>query len=162
MVRELIPQIPDAKAKDAIKLDAETVGGVKAHKVIAYNLDDEGKRIFGSDATALFAFPPDAFVVAFGADAGGVLKEVLAATGRTGGPFSGEASVGRLASLGKNTADVNKKVATDVFGRDTQADVVRLTVEGGPALRVRAAAKGKLLRFGVKLDEASKATSSPP
>jgi hypothetical protein len=162
LVRELIPQIPDPRAKDAIKLDAETVAGVKAHKVMPYNLDDDAKRVFGPGATALIAFPPDAVVVAFGADAGGMLKQLLAAKGRVGGPFTGEAAVGRLALVGKNSADVSKKVAAEVFGQDLQADLVRFTVEGGAALQLRAAAKGKLFRFGVKLDEASKASSSPP
>ncbi|HEY1377360.1 MAG TPA: hypothetical protein VGF55_11230, partial [Gemmataceae bacterium] len=160
LARDLVPQIPDAKAKEAIKLDAETVNGVKVHKVVPTDLDAEAKRIFGPDSTALIAFPQDAVVAAFGADPGGVLRQVLAGTGHAGGPFRGEASVSKLAGLDKDHPAAARKAAQEAFGSPPRGDVIRVTVEGGPALKVRASMKGQVIKFGAKMDEATKGGKS--
>lgn len=163
LVRELVPQIPDPKAKDAIKLDADTVGGVKAHKVVPPQLDEGAKRTFGPEATGLVAFPKDAVVVAFGADPAALLKQFLAAPGRTGGPlFSEEVSVAKVAGIGQEDRPMFKKVADEAFGSDPKSAMVKFTVEGGAALRARLSAKGTLIKFGVKLEAARKGQSSTP
>jgi hypothetical protein len=156
LVRDLVPIIPDPKAKEAIALDAETLDGVKVHKITAYDLDAEGKRLFGDNATARFAFPADAVVVAFGADAAHVLKQILGATGKRGGPFRLEAVLSRLVGLDKDNGPRAKKAAATAFSAMPGSDVFRFTIDGGPALRVRASMKGQVVTFGVKMDEAAK------
>jgi len=159
LARDLVPQIPDTKAREAIKLDAETVNGVKVHKAAPHDLDAEAKRIFGPDATILIAFPQDAVVATFGADAGGILRQVLGGTGKAGGPFHGEASVSKLAGLDKEHPAAARKAAEEAFGSPPRGDVIRVTVEGGPALKVRASMKGQVIKFGAKMEEASKGKS---
>ncbi|HEX4588708.1 MAG TPA: hypothetical protein VH120_02185 [Gemmataceae bacterium] len=156
LVRDLIKIAPDPKAQEAIKFDAETVGEVKVHRVDPPELDAEAKRIFGGDAVAFFAFPTNAQVAAFGADAAQALRQVLAATGKPGGPFRAEGSVGRLAGLDKDAGAAAKKAAGEAFGSDHQSDIVRISVSGGELLRLRASMKTQVIKFGVKMDEAKK------
>jgi hypothetical protein len=162
LVRELVPQIPDQKAKDAIKLDAETVGGEKVHKIVPPELDEGGKRVFGTAATGLVAFPKDAIVVAFGEDPAGLLKQFLTAPARSGGPLVlEEVSIAKVAGIGQEDRPMFKKAAEEAFGSDAKSAVVKFTVAGGTALRVKASAKGTVIKFGVKLEEAKKAGTAP-
>jgi hypothetical protein len=160
-VKELVPEIPDAKAKAAITLDAETIGGTKVHKIVPPEEDPETRFIFGEKATVLVAFPKDAALIVFGADAADTMKKVLGVGGKSGGPFAAEGALSRLVELDPRNGPTAKKVAAEVFGSDPQGDVIRVSVEGGPALRVRASTKGLIIKFGVKLDEANKGKSSP-
>ena len=98
---------------------------------------------------------------AFGADAPGVLQQVLGAAGKSGGPFAAEVSIARFAPLDKDKGPAAKKVAAEVFGSDPHGDEIRVTVEGGPALRVRASMKGLVVKFGVKMNEAAMGRAEP-
>jgi hypothetical protein len=160
LVRDLVPIIPDPKAKDAIAFDAETIGDVKVHKVTPYDLDAEGTRLFGTSATARVAFPTDAVVIAFGADSANVLKQILASTGKPAGPFRGEASIARVVGLNKGTDQKQaKQAAAAAFAGKPHADLIQFTIDGGPALRVRASMKAQVVTFGAKMDEAAKGKS---
>jgi hypothetical protein len=156
LARDLTPMIPDPKAKEAIAFDAETIGDVKVHKITAYDLDAEGTRMFGPNATARIAFPGDAVMVAFGADTADVIKQMVAATGKPGGPFRVEASVSRAIGLDKDDGARGKKAAAAAFAGNPTADMIRFSIDGGPALRLRASMKGQFITFGVKMDEAAK------
>ncbi len=159
LARELVPMIPDSKARDAVALDAETVDGVKVHKVTPYDLDAEGKRIFGDNATVRFAFPKDALIITFGADGADVLKQILSSTGKRSGPFRLDASVSRAVGLDKDNGPRGQKAAAEAFASKPGSDLLRFTVDGGPALRLRASMKGQVITFGVKMDSA--ASSNP-
>jgi hypothetical protein len=156
LIRDLVKIAPDPKAKEAIRFDAESVGDVKVHKIVPPERDAEMKRVFGDDAIGLFAFPPDAEVAAFGADAAEVLRQILATTAKPGSPFRAEGSVGRLAQLDQHDGPRAQKAAAAAFGGDAKADVIQLAVEGGPSLRVRAWMKTSLVKFAAKMDEAKK------
>jgi hypothetical protein len=160
-VKELVPEIPDAKAKSAITLDAETIRGTKVHKVVPPDEDAEAKRIFGEKSPVMVAFPTDAVVVTFGADAAGVMKTLLEGSGTAGGPFKAEGSLSQLVGLEPMNGASAKKVAADVFGADPKGDLIRVSVEGGPALRFQASMKCLVIKFGVKMDEAAKGRASP-
>jgi hypothetical protein len=156
LARDLAPMIPDPKAKEAIAFDAETIGDVKVHKITAYDLDAEGTRVFGSNATARIAFPDDAVIAAFGADAGDVIKQIVGSTAKPGGPLRFEASLSRAVGLDKDNGPRAKKAAAAAFAANPKADMIRFTIDGGPALRLRASMKGQVITFGVKMDEAAK------
>jgi hypothetical protein len=157
LVRDLVPIIPDPKAKEAIAFDAETSGDVKVHKVTPYDLDAEGTRLFGTSATARVAFPTDAVVIAFGVDSANVLKQILGSAGKPGGPFRAEASIARVVGLNKGADQKQaKQAAAAAFAGKPHADLIQFTIDGGPALRVRASMKAQVVTFGAKMDEAAK------
>jgi hypothetical protein len=156
LVRDLINVVPDPKAKEAIHLDAETIGDVKVHKIVPPEIDPETKRVFGGDATAVFAFPADAQVAAFGSDASKVLRKIIASPGQAGEPFRAEGSIARLSALDKNAGDTAKKAADVAFGSDKSADVVHVTLSGGQSLRLQASVKTQVVKFIAKMDEAKK------
>jgi hypothetical protein len=153
-VRELVAQIPDPKAKAAVTLDAETVGGTKAHRFIPYDMDADGRRVFGDQAKLLFAFPPDAVVVAFGADPAVALGHLIESSGKAGGPLRAEASIAKLAAMDPNNGTAAKTAAAAAFGGDKNAEMVRFSVEGGQALRLRLWLKAKYVTFATKMEEA--------
>jgi hypothetical protein len=159
MLRDLAPMIPDPKAKEAIRFDAETIDGVKIHQIKPYDLDAEARRIFGDAPTALVAFPADAQVAAFGPEAGEALKRILASRGKTAGPFHVEGSIRRLAALDKDKGMQAKQIAHTAFGPDPKTDIFSASIDGGAALKVRASIKTHVIKFGVKMDEAGKSNN---
>src|ERR687883_299201 len=57
------------KDRDRVKLDAEKVNGVSAHRLdISKDMDPQGRKMFGENATALVAFPSQAAGFAIGAE----------------------------------------------------------------------------------------------
>ncbi len=62
----------------------------------------------------------------------------------------------KLAGLNKEHPAAARKAAEEAFGSPPHGDVIRVTIEGGPALRVRASMKGQVIKFAAKMDEAAK------
>ncbi len=155
MIKEdVIPQMPE-KERGRIKLDAEKVGGVSAHRVdVSKDMDAQGRKMFGENASMLVAFPKEAAVFALGADPAAALRAVAESReGRSAPPFVIEASIARVAPLDKDKGEVAAKAAQEVFGANPRgADQVRVSLEGGPALRLRASFKGKIITFGSKME----------
>jgi hypothetical protein len=156
LAKELAPMLPE-KARPAIQFDAETINGTKVHAVKPPEgeVPSDARRVFGDTPSALIAFPPGAVVFTVGADPSGVIKSLLESRSpRPAPPFTLEAAIGRLAPLDKNSGPVAKQVADEVFGQGRQGqDLVRITVEGGSSLKVRATMKAQLIRYGVKVKE---------
>jgi hypothetical protein len=156
LAKELAPMLPE-KARPALQFDAETISGMKVHAVKppAGEVPPDARRVFGDSPSALIAFPPDAVVFTVGTDPSGVIKSLLESRSpRPAPPFALQAAVGRLAPLDKNSGPVAKQVADEVFGQGRQGqDLVRITVEGGASLKVRATMKAQLIRYGVKVKE---------
>jgi hypothetical protein len=156
LARDLVKMIPDQQGRDAFHFDAETINEVKAHRIVPPEIDANAKRLFGDTATALFAFPGDAEVAAFGADPAGALRSILTAKSATGGPFRAVGHIVRLAGLDDQDPKRARELAATAYGSQPEADLVRITLDGGSALRVRASLKGHLITFGRKMDEAKK------
>jgi hypothetical protein len=162
LFKELVPQIPDEKARALVKVDADTIAGVKVHKIDIPDDDSKGRYMFGPGASALLAFPKDAaIVVVGGANASESLKKLLSAAAGAVGPFKAEGAVSRLVALDQDNGVATQKVAASVFGSPPKGDVIRFSIDGGDALQVRASMKGMFIKFGVKLDEANKGGKSP-
>jgi hypothetical protein len=159
LVRDLVNIVPDEKVKDAFHFDAETIDDVKAHRIVPTEIDSGGKRIFGENATALVAFPSDGEVAAFGADSAGALRNILTAKAGQGGPFRAEGSVMKLAGLDDQDPKRCREIAATSYGSQPDADLVRVSLDGGSALRLRASMKGQFITFGRKLDEVKKGNS---
>ena len=144
---------PDARA--AITLDAEKVGSVNIHRfdIPAEKIEPEFKRVFG-DGPAYLAIRKDAVLLAVGDKALDNLKDVLAREPKTGKLMHLDLSVARLVPLDRKETAV--AVAKKVFGKDTNDDRVRVSLEGGKTLELRLSAKAKMLEFGILVDEAKK------
>ncbi len=140
----LLPLVPDAE-RDKIKLDAETAGGIKIHRIDAQShFDEKARKIFG-DHPVYVAFRNDAAFVAVGDGGLVALKTALASTPTARPPLTLEVNPARLAPLIAQT-DAQKDIVRKVFppGED---GTVRLSVEGGNALRARFSARFSALQF---------------
>jgi hypothetical protein len=144
-----------------IKLDADQAGSVKIHRIDAQkDYDEQGRRAFGDNPIYL-AIGPDAAFLVFGADGVETIKKALAAPPQAAQPLQLDVSLGRLAPAiainRKDTKGEVAKAAQDAFGRDRDADRVRLVVEGGKTLRLRFSMKTPVLKFISELDKAEQA-----
>jgi hypothetical protein len=134
--------------QDNIILDVMTVDGIKVHQIRLPKLPEPVGAIFGNDVEAnavYIAFRPDAVVAAYGTGVGAALAEGL--TGKAG-PVQAlvvEASAKRLVPLvTKIDAEAGKKFRTFMGKEIDQFRLFDLTIEGGPALRVRYGGNGML------------------
>src|SRR5262249_40999731 len=153
-LRENLP--PQDRAK--VKVDAETAGAVKIHRLdVQDQFDEQGKKFFGANPLYL-AFRSDALFVAGGDGGLSLLKEGI--SGRPGSvpPFKFDMALSRLAPLMAQgqKADV-PAVAQKAFGGVGQGnDTIRLTKEGGQTVTVRFVMKADVIKFFSLLDKANK------
>jgi hypothetical protein len=131
--------------RDVIKLDVDTVGGAKIHRVDAQkNFDEKARKAFG-DNPVYVAFRPDAVFLAVGEDGLEAIKEAVAARPQAGRPLTLELSVARLAkTLARTPAD--REAADKAFAGGREG-AVRLTLAGGAALALHFRADLSVIRF---------------
>jgi hypothetical protein len=153
-VRDLVKGLPQG---DRVQLDADKANGVPIHRVdVRKDLDARAKKAFG-DGPAYVAFRADAVMVALGDNALATLKEALAAQPKPGPQASFEVRLARLAPAialdrGDDRGTV-AKAAREAFpsgGRDR----LRITLEGGPSLKVRFDMNAAVLKFVGVLEKA--------
>jgi hypothetical protein len=143
-LRELLKDVPPAE-RALIKLDAETLGGVKIHRIDAQRkFDAQARNLFG-DNPIFVAFRPDAVLVTVGENGQQAIKEAVAAEAKAAVPLQLHFAVARLAPAFAKTQE-QKDVVSKVFGSGDPGNV-RVTLEGGSALRLRFAADLSILRF---------------
>jgi hypothetical protein len=148
-VRELAEQtlkeIPPAEAAK-IKLDAETVAGVKIHRIDAQeNYDAKAKEVFG-DNPLYVAFRSDAVFIAVGEDALTPLKKAVADQQAEVAPvFLFEVSLVRLAPLmAKKEAEAK---ALQELLKSEEDGTIRFTVTGGAALQAQLTTRLSVVRL---------------
>jgi len=155
---DVLPTIPDDKRK-IITLDAKTIGGTKVHRVVPPNkeaISENEKRIYGDSPSALVAFPDNRIVVGFGADAEGAINTLLdSKSPKAAPPVSASVSIMKLAPLmDPKRAEAFEKAAKDTFGNaPSGSDLISLTVQGGPSLKVKWSAKAMGITFFTKVQE---------
>jgi hypothetical protein len=146
--RDMVKKLPEAyQAK--IKLDAETAGGVKIHRLDAELMNSKEEkenknrqRAFG-DKPLYVAFADDAAFGAMGEHGLSEIKQALAAKPQASPPFHIAVSLprfGELAADNPQTAEFMKK-----FGD------VGFTLEGGSSLKVRIQGVGTAAMAGMFL-----------
>ena len=155
-VRDLVKIIPP-RDRERIKLDADTAGSVKVHRVEAQASYNEDARKTVGDNPLYLAFRSDLFLAAVGPDGLKALQDAAAVQAKAGPIAQVEVAFGRLApamaALSKNLGDPNamafvQKAAKDAFGSGgSQDDQYRLTLEGGNTLRIRQTVKAPVLKF---------------
>jgi hypothetical protein len=157
VLRDLRQQIPPAD-RNKIKVDAETAGAVKIHRLdVQEQFDENGKKVLGANPFYL-AFRSDALFVAGGEGGLSLLKEGLAGKPGSLPPSKIEVSMSRLAPLMAldQKADV-PAIAQKAFGGIGQGnDKIQLTKEGGQTVKVRFAMKADVIKFFSLLDKANK------
>jgi hypothetical protein len=154
-LREAIKDIP-AKERDQIKLDAESQGNVKIHRVDAHkDFDAEAKRLFGENPIYV-AIREDAALIGVGAEGLGALKEAISAAPKAAPPVLVEVSLAHLATAMAKDQKHAPAAAQKAF-TEKDSDKITLTVSGGKALKVRFAMKSAVIKFIHLMEEGSKA-----
>jgi hypothetical protein len=159
-VRQLVESQPEDKRK-IVHFDAAKVGEVSVHRVdVSGILDADGKKAFGADAQAYFAFRPDAVVFAMGHDALGAMKEAVAAAPRAAPSFLLDLAMARLAPLMEKEHPEAIKSAAEAF-KEKGTDRIHVVAQGGKALQVSLRLSPEVLNFMHLLDEAKKGKEKP-
>jgi hypothetical protein len=154
-LKGLVKDLP-AEARDRIKIDADKVGTVNVHRLeVADQLDKEAKQLFGANPVYL-AFRDDAVFVTAGDQGQSLLKEALAREPRVAKLVDVEMSMARLVPLMAQDNPAAPKAAKEAFGTDKGGDRIRLTLEGGDALKLRLGVKAPLVKFFAQIEEAKK------
>jgi hypothetical protein len=157
VLRELRTQMPQPE-REKFKLDAETAGSVKIHRLdVQEQFDDKAKKLFGSNPFYV-AFRNDALVVAGGDGGLTALKDALAAKPGVVPPFSMDVSIARLAPLigEKEKADMNAIAQKAFGGTGKDNDKIQFVVEGGKTAKLRFTMKADVIKFFSLLDKANK------
>jgi hypothetical protein len=159
-VRDLVASLPEAE-RSKVALDAETVDGVKVHRIDAQkDFDAKAKRALGDNPFYL-AIRDDAAIVAGGRDGLAALKDVLSARPAAAPPFVLELSLARIAlAAARDRGDESaiKAVEEAVAKIGKGKDQVRITVEGGKALTARATASGDAIKLIILMGDKAKGT----
>jgi hypothetical protein len=155
--RDVVPVLPP-EAQSLIHLDAETVGGVKVHRLDANKqYDEKSKKLYG-DNPAYLAIRDDALFLTLGENALGALKEALASKPATAPLLELELSLARLAGAiaidRKDEKGLVEGAAKEAFAKEKDGDRLRFRVEGGKALKLRVQGKAPVVKF---IDELQKA-----
>jgi hypothetical protein len=155
VVRKAAADAPEADKKK-IKFDAAKAGDVAIHQAdISGDLDADAKGILG-DSPAYFAFRDDALLIAFGPDALAAIKEAATLKPQVGRPFYLEVSLARFAPIMEKETPGAAQAVEEAFGKNTDADKIRIAIEGGERFRLRLSGKAQLLKFFALMDEAKK------
>src|SRR5262249_5476130 len=155
--RDLVKVLPP-DVQGLIHLDAETVGGVKVHRLDAQKqYDEKAKKLYG-DNPAYVAIRDDALFFTLGENALGALKEALASKPATAPLLELDLSFSRLASAiatdRKDDKGVVEQAAKEAFDKEKEGDTVRFRVEGGKTLKVRVQGKAPVIKFFDELQKA--------
>lgn len=151
VIRDLVKELP-IPDKTKIKLDHDKAAdGTAIHLVQPPGIDDEARRIIGTNDIYV-AVRDDVAMVAVGQHGATALKEALSVVGKAKdaatAPVQVEVSAGRLAPLAPEDQEKLAEAVKKVFGgADKGKDKVRLSLRGGDALRLRLEADAHLLKL---------------
>jgi hypothetical protein len=157
VLRDLHDQVPEAE-REKIKVDAETAGSVKIHRLeVQDQFDEHAKKLFGANPIYL-AFRSDALFVAGGDGGLSLLKSGLTAQPGVVPPFKFDLSIARLAPLMgyQQKADVNAIAQKAFGGTGKDNDKVQLIMEGGTSAKLRFDMKADVIKFFSLMDKAKK------
>lgn len=153
-LRQIIGDLPE-KERKAVTFEAEKAGAIAIHRIKPEKLDEGTKKMFG-DEPFYFALTDKLLLGAWGEKGLDALKEALTMEAKPGKIMQFQMSIGRLAPLMTRDNKEAPKIAKEVFADKTDADKVRITLEGGSALKLRLDLKAPLVTFFSKLQESKK------
>jgi hypothetical protein len=154
-LRDVFKKIPREEKKGDVKLDVDRAGSVAIHRVVPDKMDRQARDLFG-DHPFYFAVRPDALLLSAGAKGLEAIKEAAGAAPKPGRAAQVEMSMARMAKLMAREQKSAPEAARQAFAKDPEADKIRVTLEGGQALRLRASMKAQLVTFFSLIDQAEK------
>jgi hypothetical protein len=153
---ELVKLLP-AEEKGRVKLAQAEAGGVKVHVIQAGKSlpDAQAEKVFGPFHFVL-AFRDDVLLVTMGEHGLEVMKETIAALDRPAAgaapPVQLELAVARVALLNLEERERIEQALAKAFPGGPQGrDRVRVTLQGGDALRLRFEAPAEIIRVIAEL-----------
>jgi hypothetical protein len=131
---ELIKDLPE-KERKAIQLNVDKAGGTGIHRLdLQSSFDAIAKQMFG-DQPVFVAIRNDALFLAVGEEGLPALRQALTTTATVAAPLQFDMSLARFgAAMDKNAAAAQMAQKLIAAGDDAR---LRITLEGGPVLRVR-------------------------
>lgn len=145
-------QTPPKDVTTEVTFDVEKAGPVSIHRVML-KMDDDAHRAFGNNPVYL-AFREDAVFFAVGAQGLPLIREAVAVAPTAGRVMELQMAASRLAPLAKERAI--QDVARNVFADAKDGDLLRLTLEGGNAMKLRLSVATKLIEYVGRIGAAMK------
>jgi hypothetical protein len=145
IVADLPPEV-----REFIKLDFDKVDKTAIHRVTPHG--EANPEIPLGDNPIYVAVRDDAVLIGAGAKGLEALKEVLGSTAKASPVARVELSLTRLAPLMEKENKGAVEAAKKAFAREIGADKVRVTIEGGPALKLRLNLKTYVVKFFSMID----------
>lgn len=143
-LRRLLENLP-AVEKEKITFDVSEVNGIKIHRVEMVGLDGKEKQIFGEKAQAYLAIGKEAALATLGEGGLAAIKRGLELKPGAVPVVQVELSFARMVQL--VGTDQQKQIASKIFTKEDPGRM-RLSVEGGPALRFRLSTTLGVLQYG--------------
>jgi hypothetical protein len=146
-LRDVVKQLPDIEKK--LKLDAETIDGVKVHRInIQEDMKPDVKKKLGDEPLYVAIRSNAAFVA--GGDGGlDALKGALASAPQSALPFDVKISAAGIAPL--MDREKHKKdpveVSHQVFGQGAAHDKIHFSLQGGDSIKLRAVVDADAVKF---------------
>jgi len=144
-LRNVFKEFPD-ELRGLIKLDADKAGDVAIHRIELPFADENFKKSFG-DGPAYLAVRSDAAFLVVGDAALEALKGALKVEPKVGKPLRAEASLARIAEAMAKEKPEAPRAAAKAFGKDKDADKLRVSLEAGHELKIRFVMKTPVLTF---------------
>jgi hypothetical protein len=151
-LKDIHDKLPE-EAKRAFALNADKAGEVAIHRVTPDKVDEDTKRVLG-DGAIYFALREDAAFFGAGEDGLAALKEALAVKPKEARVLQAEMHLARVAPLMKDQPGA-PEAAKEAF-TEKGSDRLYVTLEGGPALQLRAGLKGAAIHFFSLLEKAQR------
>ncbi len=142
-LHKIVADLPP-EARDLIKLDFDKVDKVTIHRVAAHG--QVNRDIPLGDNPVFVAVRDDAVLLAAGDKGLEALKEALTTTAKASPVAQVELSLARLAPLMEKENKGAVEAAKKVFAKEKGSDKLRLTIEGGGALKLRLAMKTPIVK----------------
>ena len=152
-LEETFRETVSTDSRTGVTIDIEKVGSVGIHRVGLTPVHDDARAVFG-DGPLYFAFRDDTLLVAAGVNGLDILKEALAAAPVMGRLMELQMAIAKLAPLAGDKEAV--EIAREVFRDDKDGDRLRLTLEGGDALKLQLSMKTKLIEYANRVGQAKK------
>ena len=149
-LEDLVQSMPEHD-REKVKLNAESAGDVKIHRIEAEkDFDEQTRHILGNNPI-FAAVKSDAILIAGGAHGLEALKSALTLEPRTSPQLQVEVSVASLAPAAakgdaKALAEL-KKASESSFKGDKDGDKIRFSLEGGKALKARFTMDASVIKF---------------
>ncbi len=155
----LFKEVVPPREREKIRLEQVAHGGTNIHviSVPGAPVDPQAKAIFG-ELRGYIAFREDAVFASFGERGLDAIKQAIDQSGKTSAvsaataPVQLEGSIARLAPLSPEKRDqVNAAVQKVFSGGDKDKDRIRVSVQGGDALRVRLEVSAAVVKLAGEL-----------